>query len=42
MMHLAISCFSYLLFFMVRALTPTAQASWRINEQTALQRTTQR
>jgi len=34
-MHLAISCFSYLLFFLVKALTPTTQASWRAQPQTA-------
>lgn len=34
MIHLAISCSSYLLFFLVKALTPTQPASWRLQEQT--------
>ena len=34
MMHLAISCSSYLLFFLVKALTPTQQASWRLQDPT--------
>ncbi|HUN85839.1 MAG TPA: hypothetical protein VMU48_15785 [Terracidiphilus sp.] len=29
MIHLAISCSSYLLFFLIKALMPTQQASWR-------------
>ena len=33
MIHLAISCSSYLLFFLVKILTPTQQASWRAQEQ---------
>lgn len=34
MIHLAISCSSYLLFFLVKTLTPTQPASWRLQEQT--------
>ena len=30
MLHLAISCSSYLLFFLVKILTPTQRASWRM------------
>jgi len=33
MMHLAISWSSYLLFFAVKILTPTQQASWRVQEK---------
>lgn len=32
MMHLAISCSSYLLFFVAKALMPTQQAAWRARE----------
>ncbi|HEY2466294.1 MAG TPA: hypothetical protein VGI45_00460 [Terracidiphilus sp.] len=32
MMHLVISCSSYLLFFLAKALMPTQPASWRIAE----------
>jgi len=32
MLHLAISCSSYLLFFLVKALTPTQRAAWRTQE----------
>jgi hypothetical protein len=34
MLHLVISCSSYLLFFVVKALMPIQPASWRIAEQT--------
>jgi hypothetical protein len=34
MIHLAISCSSYLLFFLIKTLTPTQQASWRLQEIT--------
>lgn len=34
MLHLAISCSSYLLFFAVKILTPAQQASWRVSEKT--------
>ena len=30
MTHLAISCSSYLIFFLVKALTPIQEASWRL------------
>jgi hypothetical protein len=40
MVHLAISCTSYLLFFLVKTLTPTQPASWRLQEQTRLIHTT--
>lgn len=33
MLHLAISFASYLLFFLVKALTPTQPASWRLAER---------
>jgi hypothetical protein len=39
MIHLAISCSSYLLFFLVKMLAPTQQASWRLQQQTGLIRT---
>jgi hypothetical protein len=29
MLHLAISCSSYLLFFLVKVMTPAQQAAWR-------------
>jgi hypothetical protein len=32
MLHLAISCSSYLLFFLIKAMTPAPQATWRTNE----------
>lgn len=32
MLHLVISCSSYLLFFVAKALMPTQQASWRTQE----------
>ena len=32
MMHLVISCSSYLLFFLAKALMPTQQAAWRAHE----------
>lgn len=32
MLHLVISCSSYLLFFLAKALMPTQQASWRTQE----------
>ncbi len=32
MLHLAISCSSYLLFFVAKALMPTQQAPWRAHE----------
>ncbi len=32
MLHLAISCSSYLLFFLVKVMTPTQHATWRTNE----------
>jgi hypothetical protein len=35
MLHLAISCSSYLLFFLAKALMPTQQASWRTQEARA-------
>lgn len=34
MLHLAISCSSYVLFFLAKALMPTQQAAWRKQEQT--------
>jgi hypothetical protein len=34
MVHLAISCSSYLLFFLAKSLMPTQQAAWRKQEQT--------
>jgi hypothetical protein len=34
MFHLAISCSSYILFFLVKMLTPTQQSAWRVQEQT--------
>lgn len=33
MIHLTISCLSYLLFFLAKALMPTRPASWRLAEQ---------
>jgi hypothetical protein len=36
MVHLAISCSSYLAFFLVKTLTPTQQASWRVQKQPRL------
>lgn len=38
MLHLVISCSSYLLFFLVKTLMPTQQASWRITEKSARDR----
>ena len=38
MLHLAISCSSYLLFLVAKALMPTQQASWRIAEQSSRNR----
>jgi hypothetical protein len=35
MLHLAISCASYLLFFAAKALMPAQQANWRRAEQAA-------
>ncbi len=32
MLHLAISCSSYLLFFIAKALMPTQRAPWRARE----------
>lgn len=32
MIHLVISCSSYLLFFLAKALMPTQPASWRVQE----------
>ena len=32
MLHLAISCSSYILFFVAKALMPTQPASWRAQE----------
>ena len=32
MLHLAISCSSYLLFFIAKAMMPTQQALWRAQE----------
>lgn len=33
MLHLVISCSSYLFFFLAKALMPAQQASWRAAEQ---------
>jgi len=35
MLHLVISCSSYLLFFLVKALAPAQLASWRVAGQPA-------
>jgi hypothetical protein len=32
MIHLAISCSSYILFFLAKALMPTQPSSWRLQE----------
>jgi hypothetical protein len=32
MLHLVISCSSYLLFFVAKALMPTQRAAWRADE----------
>jgi hypothetical protein len=32
MLHLAISCASYIVFFIVKVLTPTQTSSWRLQE----------
>ena len=32
MMHLAISCSSYLLFFLAKTMMPTQQSAWRAQE----------
>ena len=32
MLHLVISCSSYLLFFVAKALMPTQRATWRTQE----------
>ena len=34
MLHLAISCSSYVVFFLAKTLMPTQQAAWRKQEQT--------
>lgn len=39
MFHLAISCSSYILFFLAKMLTPTQQSAWRAQEQTSTIRT---
>lgn len=39
MFHLAISCSSYILFFVAKMLTPTQQSAWRAQEQTRTIRT---
>lgn len=32
MLHLAISCSSYIVFFIIKVLTPTQTPSWRLQE----------
>jgi hypothetical protein len=39
MFHLAISCSSYIVFFLVKMLTPTQQSAWRVQEHTHTIRT---
>ena len=39
MFHLAISCSSYILFFLAKMLTPMQQSAWRAQEQTRTIRT---
>jgi len=39
MFHLAISCSSYIIFSLVKMLTPVQQSAWRVQEQTRTIRT---
>lgn len=39
MFHLAISFLSCVLFFLVKMLTPTQQATWRVQEENRTPRT---